>query len=58
LLESLSTTTFSIYTEIQQAPLFSPTKKKLKIKKIKFNIKIKFSKIKGTAYLLAKKDGD
>jgi hypothetical protein len=56
--ESSSTTTFSLYTGIQQASLSSPTKKKkkLKIRKIKFDIKIKFLKIKGMAYLIAKKD--
>jgi len=55
--ESSSTTTFSLYTGIQQASLSSPTKKKLKIRKIKFDIKIEFLKIKGMAYLIAKKDG-
>jgi hypothetical protein len=37
--------------------LLSQKKKNQKIRKMKFGIKIKFLKIKGTGYLIAKKDG-
>jgi hypothetical protein len=49
-LEYVSTMTFSLYAEIQQAYLSPLTKKVLKIREIKFDIKIEFLTTKGTTH--------
>jgi len=54
--KSSPTTTFFLSTGIRPS-LLSPPQKKLKIKKIKFGIKIYFLKIIGTGHLIAKKNG-
>jgi hypothetical protein len=48
--EYVSTMTFSLYTEIQQAYLSPLTKKVVKIREIKFDIKIEFLTTKGTTH--------
>jgi len=46
--------TFSLQIEIQWPPLSPPTKKKVKMSKIKFGIKIEFCKIQENGYLITK----